>query len=135
MVLDPLSEVIIAHTMNGEDIPLEHGFPLRLVIPGTVGVRNAKWVRSLIISDNEAQSTQQKENYKLVFEKDPKKIDYKKIKPIIGYVVNSAIASPAHKQTICVPKDQPYFTLKGYAVGNQAKGTPVEKVELSFDNG
>jgi sulfite oxidase len=58
MVLDPLSEVIIAHTMNGEDIPLEHGFPLRLVIPGTVGVRNAKWVRSLIISDNEAQSTQ-----------------------------------------------------------------------------
>lgn len=76
LVLDPLSEVIIAYEMNGEDIPIEHGYPLRLVVPGTVGVRNAKWVRALFVSDEEAKSVQQKENYKIVKEKDPKKIDY-----------------------------------------------------------
>lgn len=58
MVLDPLSEVILAYEMNGKPIPIEHGYPLRLVIPGTVGVRNAKWVRSLSFSEQEAQSTQ-----------------------------------------------------------------------------
>ena len=58
MVIDPLNEVILAYEMNGTDIPIEHGYPLRLVVPGTVGVRNAKWVKSLIVSDNEALSVQ-----------------------------------------------------------------------------
>lgn len=68
-------------------------------------------------------------------EKDPKKIDYSKIKPIMGYIVNSAIADPIHKEVVQVSKDDPYITLRGYAVGNQAKGTPVDKVEVSFDSG
>jgi sulfite oxidase len=135
LVLDPLSEVIIAYEMNGEDIPIEHGYPLRLVVPGTVGVRNAKWVRALYVSDEEAKSTQQKENYKIVKEKDPKKIDYSQIKPIIGYVVNSAIADPVHKEVVTVSKENPYVTVRGYAVGNQTKGTPVDRVEVSLDGG
>lgn len=94
MVIDPKNEIMLAYHMNGEDFPVEHGFPLRLVVPGVVGVRNAKWVCSLRISDEEAKSTQQKENYKIITEKDTKKIDYTKIKPIMGYVVNSAIADP-----------------------------------------
>jgi DMSO/TMAO reductase YedYZ molybdopterin-dependent catalytic subunit len=27
-------EVIVAHTMNGEDLPMLNGFPLRLIVPG-----------------------------------------------------------------------------------------------------
>jgi sulfite oxidase len=57
MVLDSRNEVIIAYQMNGEDIPIEHGYPLRLVVPGVVGVRNAKWVRALKVSEEEARST------------------------------------------------------------------------------
>ena len=105
MVIDPLNEVMLAYEMNGEDIPSEHGYPLRLVVPGVVGVRNAKWVRALKISDEEAKSTQQKENYKIIKEKDAKKIDYKKINPIMGYVVNSAIADPIHQETIEVTSE------------------------------
>jgi sulfite oxidase len=96
MVIDPKNEIILAYHMNGEEFPVEHGFPLRLVVPGVVGVRNAKWVCALRVSDEEATSTQQKENYKIITEKDTKKIDYTKIKPIMGYVVNSAIADPIH---------------------------------------
>ena len=88
--------------MNGVDIPKEHGYPLRLVVPGTIGVRNAKWVKKLYVSDHEANSIYQKENYKIVKEKDPKKIDYSKIKPLMGYVVNSAIADPVHNEVVTV---------------------------------
>ena len=118
MVIDPKNEIILAYHMNGEDIPIEHGYPLRLVVPGVVGVRNAKWVSALKVSDEEATSPQQKENYKIVKEIDPKKIDYSKIKPIMGYVVNSAIADPIHNETIEVSKDNPFINLRGYAVGN-----------------
>lgn len=79
MVIDPKNEIILAYHMNGEEFPAEHGYPLRLVVPGVVGVRNAKWVCALKISDEEANSVQQKENYKLITEKDSKKIEYNKI--------------------------------------------------------
>lgn len=49
----------------------------------------------------------------------------------MGYVVNSAIADPLHKATVIGPS----VTLRGYAVGNQLKGVPVAKVEVSLDGG
>lgn len=55
-VLDPTNEVILAYQVNGEDLPQDHGYPIRLVAPGIVGVRNCKWLKSLIISDEEAPS-------------------------------------------------------------------------------
>jgi sulfite oxidase len=58
MVVDPKNEIMLAYHMNGEEFPTEHGFPLRLIVPGVVGVRNAKWISSLTISDEEATSTQ-----------------------------------------------------------------------------
>lgn len=33
-VLNDLGDVLIAFKMNGEDIPLDHGFPLRIIVPG-----------------------------------------------------------------------------------------------------
>jgi sulfite oxidase len=52
--LEYQNEVILAYEMNGEDIPKDHGYPLRLVAPGFIGVRNVKWVAKLEISDKEA---------------------------------------------------------------------------------
>ena len=57
--IDPSFEMIIAYSVNGEDLPLDHGYPLRLIAPGIVGVRNAKWLKSLIISDIPSQSAYQ----------------------------------------------------------------------------
>jgi DMSO/TMAO reductase YedYZ molybdopterin-dependent catalytic subunit len=54
--LDPLNEVILAYEMNGEPLPFEHGFPVRMVSPGCIAVRSCKWVNKLIISDVEADS-------------------------------------------------------------------------------
>ncbi len=37
-------EVLLAYAMNGEPLAPEHGFPLRLVVPGFAGVRSPKWL-------------------------------------------------------------------------------------------
>ena len=42
--VDPAGDVVLAFEMNGEPIPRDHGFPVRVVVPGVVGARNVKWL-------------------------------------------------------------------------------------------
>ena len=42
--------------MNGSEIPRDHGYPLRFVVPGTVGARQIKWVTKLSLSHEESHS-------------------------------------------------------------------------------
>jgi DMSO/TMAO reductase YedYZ molybdopterin-dependent catalytic subunit len=37
-------EILVAHTLNGNPLPDEHGFPARLVIPGRYGIKGPKWL-------------------------------------------------------------------------------------------
>ena len=39
-----LDDVLLAYEMNGETLPQDHGFPLRLVVPGWVGIASVKWL-------------------------------------------------------------------------------------------
>lgn len=74
--LDPLNEVMLAYEVNGEDIPAEHGYPVRMVSPGCIAVRSCKWVNKLIISDEEADSAPQRRDYKIVTEDDISKVKW-----------------------------------------------------------
>lgn len=48
---DPKREAILAIGMNGEPLPIEHGFPVRMVVPGLYGYVSAtKWVTSLRVT-------------------------------------------------------------------------------------
>ena len=42
--------VFLAHTVNGEILPREHGFPLRLVVTGKVGSAWVKWIEHIEVS-------------------------------------------------------------------------------------
>src|SRR5262249_18095050 len=42
------------YRMNGEEIPLQHGFPLRLIVPGWEAAASTKWLVSLRLSETEA---------------------------------------------------------------------------------
>jgi sulfane dehydrogenase subunit SoxC len=37
-------DVLLAHRINGAPLPPQHGFPLRLVVPGWYGMGNVKWL-------------------------------------------------------------------------------------------
>jgi hypothetical protein len=81
------------------------------VAPGIVGVRNAKWVKTLIISDEEANSPYQKEIYKMISEMDPDKIDYDKYEAVMGQVINSAIVYPNVDQELKITKSSPFIPI------------------------
>ena len=46
--LDP--RTFLCTRMNGEYLPQDHGAPLRLLVPGTYGLKNVKWIESVDIS-------------------------------------------------------------------------------------
>ena len=45
--------VLIATKMNGVELPYEHGFPLRLLVPGVYGMKNVKWLESIELREEE----------------------------------------------------------------------------------
>ena len=45
------SSPLLAIEMNGEPLPLEHGYPVRLVVPGSYGMRSVKWLTSITAMD------------------------------------------------------------------------------------
>src|SRR5262249_17507571 len=38
---------LLAYEMNGEPLKPEHGYPLRLIVPGIYGMKNVKWIKSV----------------------------------------------------------------------------------------
>jgi DMSO/TMAO reductase YedYZ molybdopterin-dependent catalytic subunit len=40
-------EVFLAFRMNGVPLPREHGFPLRMIVPGIFGMKNVKWLSKI----------------------------------------------------------------------------------------
>ena len=41
------SEVLIAYRMNGRELPHEHGFPVRAIVPGHYGMASVKWLTGI----------------------------------------------------------------------------------------
>ncbi|MEV4217592.1 sulfite oxidase [Nonomuraea sp. NPDC049725] len=39
-----MDDVLVAYEMNGEPLPHDHGFPVRLVVPGWAGIASIKWL-------------------------------------------------------------------------------------------
>ena len=41
------SDALLVYAMNGEPLPIQHGYPLRLVIPGWYAVASVKWLTEI----------------------------------------------------------------------------------------
>jgi len=46
-------EVLLATHHDGQPLPLDHGFPLRLIVPHLYGWKSVKWVRSFEVLDHD----------------------------------------------------------------------------------
>ncbi|MEA5453974.1 sulfite oxidase [Sinomonas sp. JGH33] len=45
-------EILLAYAMNGEALPIQHGFPLRMIVPGWYGVASVKWLHAIELTDH-----------------------------------------------------------------------------------
>jgi len=60
-----IKDIFIAWEMNGEPLPKDHGFPLRLVVPNWLGCTHIKWVTGIFIVDGDkVKPTSQMEEFR-----------------------------------------------------------------------
>jgi DMSO/TMAO reductase YedYZ molybdopterin-dependent catalytic subunit len=58
-----LSENLLAFAMNGAPLSAEHGFPLRLILPGWYGMAHVKWLTRIEIIDRRYEGRHMARNY------------------------------------------------------------------------
>ena len=124
--LDP--DTLLAYEMNGQAIPVEHGFPLRLIAPGWAGDSWVKWVQHIEVLDHEFEGFWMKAAYRHPPQPVPPgtAVDLKDMVPVTDLNVKSFIAAPAEWTK---PGN---VRVQGTAWSNSS---PVSKVEVSTDGG
>jgi DMSO/TMAO reductase YedYZ molybdopterin-dependent catalytic subunit len=45
-------DTLLAYAFNGDPLPPDHGFPVRAIVPGWVGISNVKWVGRIEVRDS-----------------------------------------------------------------------------------
>jgi len=137
--------MLIAWAMNGLPLEPDHGFPIRVVIPGQIGGRSVKWLKRIEISAEESQHYLHFWDNKVIpTEALPEQARaeehwwYNPNYIINDLNVNSAIAKPNHDEVLHVPAvdnehSSTLYAVRGYAYAGG--GRRVTRVEISFDEG
>ena len=60
-----LKDCLLVWEMNGAPLPVIHGGPVRLIVPGYFGVNNVKWVRRLAATADESGAKIQQSGYRM----------------------------------------------------------------------
>lgn len=63
--LETMEDAMLAWEINGEPLPLAHGGPLRLVVPGYTGVNSVKYVKQLAFTKEMSPANIQQSSYRL----------------------------------------------------------------------
>jgi DMSO/TMAO reductase YedYZ molybdopterin-dependent catalytic subunit len=120
-----LDDVLIAYAMNGVDIPQDHGFPVRAIVPGHFGMASVKWLTHIGVLEESFQGYWQTIDYAFWDEIDGIPVR----SPLSEMKLKSEIARPRTLERL--PKGQPY-TIAGAAWSGS---TDVVAVEVTTDGG
>jgi sulfite dehydrogenase len=121
-----MEEAILAWELNGQPLPLAHGGPLRLIIPGYYGVNNVKYVKRVALTANETDANIQSSGYRV------RGIGHKgaPTQPSMWEMnLKSFVTSPAGGPE---PVRAGMVQIHGVAFTG---GSPVSAVEVSVDGG
>lgn len=150
--MDKNSDVLLAYEMNGEPLSRDHGFPVRVVVPGTTGARWVKWLSNfevivyrlyytnhnyfflakIEVSKEESTSHWQRLDYKgFNPSSDWDNLDWDSAQAVQEMPVTSAFCDPE-------PGDSVYrvdgkIKLRGYAWSGAGHG--IIRVDVSLDQG
>ena len=141
--LDPSQDVMIAYMQNGEKLKPDHGYPVRLIIPGYIGGRMIKWLSKIKITTKESDNFYHfRDNRILPPHVDEKLADtenwWEKPEYIFNELnINSAVTSPAHDEYISCNyesnSNEKDYLVKGYAY--TGGGRKITRCEISLNGG
>ena len=88
--------------MNGEPLPAQHGFPLRLVVPGWASDSWVKWVSKIDVRDREADGFYMKTAYRYPGKSVPPgtAVPPEQMVPVTNLAVKSIIHTPGPTEFI-----------------------------------
>jgi len=121
-------EVLLAYEMNGQPLPPQHGFPLRLVVPGWYGMTSVKWLAEIELIDDPFTGYQQAQSYRIRQSEDEDGTPLDRIVPR-SLFVPPGIPEFLSRDRIAEPGEH---VIEGRAWSGFA---PIASVELSVDAG
>jgi len=128
---DPTQDVLLAFEMNGQELPIDHGYPIRLVAPGIVGARNVKWLCKIVASKNESDSFWQQKDYKSFNSSvNWSNVDFSTAPAIQESPIQSAITEPIPGAKL---PNIGQIHVEGYAYSGGGRG--IIRVDISIDGG
>lgn len=118
------ADTLLAYAMNGEPLPVEHGFPIRLVVPGWYGMAAVKWVSRIEVISGRFSGFYQAERYII---DHPDRGDAT-VTPLTTMRTRSLITNPGTGSRLALGQ----HLVRGLAWSGEA---PVTRVEISVDDG
>jgi sulfane dehydrogenase subunit SoxC len=121
-----IGDVLLAYEMNHEPLTPEHGFPLRIFVPGYYGTNSVKWLCHIEAADRRAPGifTNQLYNDPVVGEEDA---PTPRTAPVWGVAPEALIVDPPTGAKLTAAP----FAVSGWCWGEN----PIDRVELSCDGG
>ncbi|GAB4844858.1 Nitrate reductase [NADH] 1 [Ancistrocladus abbreviatus] len=141
VAMDPSRDIILAYMQNGQRLAPDHGFPVRIIIPGFIGGRMVKWLKRIIVTTKESDNYYHYHDNRVL----PSHVDaelanaeawwYKPEHIINELNINSVITTPCHEEILPINSftTQRPYTLRGYAYSGG--GRKVTRVEVTMDGG
>jgi len=118
-------DVLLAYKMNGIDLPAEHGFPVRAIVPGWYAMASVKWLQRIIVTDQPFTGYYQTIDYAYWKRREA----IAELTPLTEMQVKAQIAKPT--QGDIVPANS---SVRVHGAAWMSDGE-ITKVELSTDGG
>jgi nitrate reductase (NAD(P)H) len=141
-VMDPNNDVILAYEMNNVRLPPDHGYPVRLIVPGYVGGRCIKWLCRIWVSDKENDSYfhiwDNRVLPSFIRDKDSEFSHTMFHHPSTAcneQNLNSIIVKPAHGEVVPLSDVNKNRTYRIAGIAYDGGGHEVQRVEVSLDSG
>jgi len=120
------SDLLLAYEMNGAPLLPQHGFPLRLVVPGWYGMTHVKWLTRITVVDEPFTGYQQTHAYLLRRSEDDAGEPLTRIYPRALMIPPGLPEFPTRERTVTAGR----VAVEGRAWSGWA---PIQTVELGVD--
>jgi DMSO/TMAO reductase YedYZ molybdopterin-dependent catalytic subunit len=121
-------DVLLAYEMNGQPLPIQHGYPVRLVVPGWYGMAHVKWLRSVTVATTPFDGFQNAVAYRFKTHADDAGEPVTRIRP------RALMVPPGHPDFMSRTRFAGLGTHR--LVGRAWSGAaPITRVEVSVDGG